>query len=426
MSHLRPILGTLGLVCLGTLIGSLLLEGALQLRARFVTPSTAPEVTGPEVIPDERLGHRLNPNLPGHDSRGWRNSSALTSADIVVFGDSQTSGVNLPAKIALEAAWPQRVGALLHRTVYQMAAGGYGPGHYVLLLEEALALKPKVIISTYSVGNDIYDSYEFVYRVGDLRRSTLDPVLDSLFALTDLKCRQGITRAETADPKLLRGKHLDCRGPFEVLNDVLASPPLAPSWSEQLQSAKAYLLRNSALIRVLRARLFTATQVETKAEDYWPKLCPRYRDRELTTLFSPGYRIIRLDDTDPRIVEGRRITFLAFQYIAERCRRAQCSLYVAMIPTKETAFRARTFASLRDPTYMVDLWNAEGRARSDALVFFAREHIATIDTLPALETLIASGVNPYREDADGHPVQAGYDAIARAFAERLRRDGMGR
>ncbi|MBU6434114.1 MAG: hypothetical protein KJS98_12455, partial [Nitrospirae bacterium] len=98
----------------------------------------------------------------------------------------------------------------------------------------------------------------------------------------------------------------------------------------------------------------------------------------------------------------------------------------AMIPTKETAFRARASASLRDQPYMVDLWNVEARARSNALAFFAREHIATIDTLSALEALIASGVNPYPEDGDGHPRQAGYDAIARAVAERLERDGIGR
>ncbi|MDE3050913.1 MAG: hypothetical protein KGJ48_13560, partial [Nitrospirota bacterium] len=149
MPHLRSILGKLGLVCLGTLIGLLLLEGALQLRARFGAPSI-----GPQFVPDERLGHRPNPNFPGHDSRGWRNPSALTSADIVIFGDSQTYGANLPP----EAAWPQRVAALLHRPVYQMAADGYGPAQYVLLLEEALALKPKVIIAAYYYGNDIYDS----------------------------------------------------------------------------------------------------------------------------------------------------------------------------------------------------------------------------------------------------------------------------
>ena len=75
---------------------------------------------------------------------------------------------------------------------------------------------------------------------------------------------------------------------------------------------------------------------------------------------------------------------------------------------------------------MVDLWNAEGRAHANASAFFGREHIATIDTLPFLEELIASDVNPYPEDADIHPVEAGYDAIARAVVERLEHDGIGR
>src|SRR5215831_3418344 len=114
MPRLRSILGKLWLVCLGTLIGLLLLEGALQLRARFGTPFPS---TAPEVVPDERLGFRPNPNFPGHDSRGWSNSSPLERADIVVIGDS----------LVYFAAWPQQVGACLHRTVYQIAAGGYGP-----------------------------------------------------------------------------------------------------------------------------------------------------------------------------------------------------------------------------------------------------------------------------------------------------------
>jgi len=132
-----------------------------------------------------------------------------------------------------------------------------------------------------------------------------------------------------------------------------------------------------------------------------------------------------LDDTDPRIVEGERIAPLAFHYIAERCRPPRCSFYVTMIPTKETAFRARVESSLGHQSYMVDLWNAEARARATAQAFFARQHIATIDTLPLLEALIASDINQYWKDADGHPSQAGYDAIARAVVERLERDGVG-
>jgi hypothetical protein len=97
-----------------------------------------------------------------------------------------------------------------------------------------------------------------------------------------------------------------------------------------------------------------------------------------------------------------------------------------MIPIKESAFRTRVEASLGHQPCLVDLWNAEGRARAHASAFFAREYIATIDTLPWLEALMASDVNPYPEDADVHFTRAGYDAITRTVVERLERDGIGR
>lgn len=425
MPHLRSILGKLGLVCLGALILFLLLEGALQLRDRLVNPSTVSQVeTVPQIVPDERLGYRPNPNFRGHDSRGWRNASPLERADIVVIGDSHVYG----------SAWPQKVGARLHHTVYQMGANGYGPAQYALLLDEALAFEPKVIIATYDYGDDIYDSYRFVYRIGNFKRTTLDTVFDSSFALTNAKSHQALTRAETIDPEFLRRKYLNCKNLVEVpdprlqvVHDILASPPLAPLGDEgMLQRASAFLTGHSTLIKVLRKRLFTTAEAHSNAEDVWPKLCHRYRDQKLTTLFSSGYRKLVLDDTDPRIVEGERIALLAYRFIAQSCRPPHCFFYVMMIPTKETAFRVRIESSLGDKPYMVDLWNAEERARANASAFFAREHIATIDTLPFLEELIDSDVNPYPEDGDIHPVEAGYDTFARAVVERLERDGIGR
>jgi hypothetical protein len=314
-----------------------------------------------------------------------------------------------------------------------MGAGGYGPAQYALLLDEAMAFEPQVIIAAYDYGDDIYDSYRFVYRIGDFKRSTLDTPLDSSFALTNAKSQQALTRAEAIDPGLLRRKYLNCGNPVEdpnhrlqVVHDILASPPLAPLRDEgMVQRAGAFLTGHSALIKVLRTRLFATAEAHPHAEDVWPKLCYRYHDQKLTTLFSPGYRLLLLDDTDPRIVEGERIALLAYRLIAQRCRPPHCSFYVMTIPTKETAFRARVESSLEDQSYMVDLWNAEGRARANASAVFAREHIATIDTLPFLEELIASDVNPYPEDADIHPFVAGYDAFARAVVERLAHDGFG-
>jgi len=351
----------------------------------------------------------------------------LERADIVLLGDSHVYG----------RGWPQGVGARLHRTVYQMGVGGYGPAQYALLLDEALAFEPKVIIATYDYGDDIYDSYKFVYRIGNFKRSTLDPVFEPLFALTNVQSQEALTRAEAIDPELVRRKYLDCRTPVEVpdprlqvVHDVLASPPLAPlaslSHEGMVQRAMAFLTHHSALINAVRKRLLTIAEAQPRGEEVWPHLCPRYRDQKLATLFNPGVRILVLDDTDPRIVEGERIALLGYRLIAQRCRPPQCFFYVMMIPTKETAFRARVESSLRHQPYMVDLWNAEGRLRTNAHAFFAREHIATIDTLPLLEALIASDINPYGKDADGHPSQAGYDAIARAVVERLERDGVGR
>lgn len=421
---MRSVLGKFGLVCLGALLLFLLLEGALRLRFRFVNTSTAPQIaTVHQVVPDERVGHRPNPNFPGHDSRGWpNNSSPLEHADIVVIGDSHVYG----------SAWPQWVGARLHRTVYQMGANGYGPAQYALLLDEALSLEPKVIIATYDYADDLYDSYQFVYRTGGYKRSTLDTAFDSSFALTDVKSQQALMRAEAIDPNLLRSNYLNCRRPVEVpdprlqvVHDILESPPLVPLMNGgMLQRTMAVLTDHSALIRAVRKRLFAAPHVRPNAEDVWPKLCPRYRDHTLTTLFNPAYRLLVLDDTDPRIVEGERLALLAFQVMAQRCRQPQCHFYVMTIPTKETAFRARVESSLGRQSYMVDLWKAEGRAHANTSAFFAREHIATIDTLPLLEKLIASDVNPYPEGAGNHPVEAGYDAIARAVVDRLDMDGL--
>jgi hypothetical protein len=61
------------------------------------------------------------------------------------------------------------------------AAGGYGPPQYALLLDEALAFEPKVIIATFDYADDIYESYKFAYRIGDFKRSTLNTSLDASF-----------------------------------------------------------------------------------------------------------------------------------------------------------------------------------------------------------------------------------------------------
>ena len=109
----------------------------------------------------------------------------------------------------------------------------------------------------------------------------------------------------------------------------------------------------------------------------------------------------------------------------ERCRAAGCRLYVVIIPTKETAYRKRVQKSLGAEPYLVSLWQAEAQVRKHASQFCNRLGIFTVHTLPALEAAISSGTNPYPQDEDGHPVEAGHNAIAEAIARTLNRDGFG-
>jgi hypothetical protein len=415
MLHHRAIARKLGWICLVFLVGLLSAEAALQIRERLIASAPLPQ-----AIPDGKIGWRPNPDFPGHDSRGWPNDAPLEHADIVVVGDSLVYG----------AAWPQQVGARLQRTVYQMAAYGYGPPQFALLFDEVLALRPKIIIATFDDADDIYDSYKFMYRIGRFKRSSAGTPLDALLDAADVNTHEALTRAETIDPELLRQKFLDCRHPVDVpdprlqtVHRILDAPPLASLNDEGTwRSGILFLMSRSAVVKLMRRVVGTAGARST-GEQIWPQLCPSYRDAQLATLFNPAYRMLALDHTDPRMVEGERLALQAFRFMARRCTRPECFLYVLMIPTKETAFRTRVESSLGRHTLMADLWNDERRIRANAMGFFERERIARIDMLPALEALIAAGVNPFATDADGHPAQAGYNAFADAVVERLRQDG---
>src|SRR5688572_30586092 len=78
-----------------------ILEGILGLLA-LASPKVnellaSPWTTGRVLatVPDERLGHRPNPDKPGHDRKGFRNPEVPAKADIIALGDSQTYGTGV-------------------------------------------------------------------------------------------------------------------------------------------------------------------------------------------------------------------------------------------------------------------------------------------------------------------------------------------
>src|SRR5215472_7496440 len=85
----------------------------------------------PYLVEDDLLGVKVKPHSSGHDSWGYRNKLVPTSADIVTIGDSQTYGISATAA----DSWPAKLHQLIHKDVYNLSLGGYGPLEYLYLLE---------------------------------------------------------------------------------------------------------------------------------------------------------------------------------------------------------------------------------------------------------------------------------------------------
>ena len=103
------------------------------------------------ILNDPVTIKRSRPLLPDqvalgpHDVLGFRNRAVPNIADVVVLGDSQTYGTNVP----LEWNWPSRLAEALgsaRATVYNMSCSGWDAIQYVDMAEKAFRLRPRVLV----------------------------------------------------------------------------------------------------------------------------------------------------------------------------------------------------------------------------------------------------------------------------------------
>lgn len=383
-------------------LAALLAFGAVELGLRllYVAVSDAP------AIPDAKLGARPNPGFPGHDRQGFRNPEVPSRADVVALGDSQTYGVN----VADDETWPRLVASLTKKTVYNMAYGGYGPVHSLLLWDTAMALQPGIVIGAFYAGNDLYDSYAIVYNRGQL------PELRS----SDAALRERIRRAEAAETL----EAIVARGYY------LGAPPASGPAPAPEESAGEFLARHSMIFSVLATakhqaqRRMASPQANREAD--WraakafaaarPAYCEIFDDGLRRTVLTPEYRLSALDLADPRIEEGLHIALRVILEMHERAAARKIRFIVLLIPTKETVFGSRPFAGR--PAFSALLEN-EAQLRARMKAFLGRAGIETLDALPALRARLDAGAQPYGVTHDGHPNAEGHRAIAGVVAAAL-------
>jgi len=375
------------LICFG--VGVALVIGEVALRVREHLSRSANGYSGADTtVKDARLGYRVPPNTPGHDSLGFRNQSVPTHADIVAIGDSQTWGNN----VSRDDAWPQVLGRISRRTVYNMALGGYGPVQYWVLAQDAETFSPSVLVVVIYFGNDMYDAYRTVYQ-SDAYASFRAPGAAKL-------------AEDTIRPK----------------SDALYDELIASSAFTKHGPLINFALHHSATARALA--LLRESDDAFASAKAWALACPDhgafYEHNQVRTVFTTAYRLSALDLDEPRISEGLRITNVMLLLISNLAAKNGRKLLVGLIPTKEMTFSFGTHLkeATENPTY-AKLVRMETLNRQAVISFCEEHHITYLDLLLPLASAVGRNKQIYLTTADGHPDKAGYVVIASAIEDKL-------
>jgi len=298
----------------------------------------------------------------------------------VALGDSQTYG----SGVDQDQAWPQVLEKLSGLTVYSMAYPGCGPAHESILLEEALALQPRIIIASLYAGNDLFDCFSLAYdgecapKLPNQNPSIAQEDLD-LEARMPLVASIESNRRSKNRLRAFLAEHSRVVGALRSMRDAWRGSP----WERAL----------------IRARLQPGRSV-----------C--FEQGSVRTVLTPAYRQLALNLEDPRIGEGLRIALSSLKGMADKCRQAGTTFAVLMIPTKELVFSSR----LEDPRELglkfEDLVQMETRMWKQAEAFLDQHKIQRISGLRALAAPLDEGLSTYREDTNGHPNPRGQMCLA--------------
>lgn len=375
---------TVGLLLVSTAVA--LLFGELVARLTL-NPG---DVLLATLVDDPVLGHRIKPHTTGHDAIGFRNLVVPQRADIVGIGDSQTYGVGATR----DGSWPFQLSVLLREPVYNMALGGYGPLEYLYLAEhEAKALRPRLLIIGFYLGNDLADAYAAAHQrpywygwrdAGSPRPSDQD----------------FYQRSEYVEPK------------------------------RRFAPVRDWLSRHSVLYSILRGTLLpqlAAWEQDRMASHVPPDVQMAWVDpsnHSIRTIFTPQLRLSVLDQHLPIVQEGLRITRRAYGSLASDAHSKGIKLLVVLIPTKEGAYCSylqNTGVQLSET--FLRLCYAEKQDKEAVAQFFVTRQIAYVDVVGDMEKSIRQHVQIYPKGSDGHPLPAGYRVIARAVYDAVSRGG---
>jgi hypothetical protein len=337
------------------------------------------------MVEDQILGATPSPaaKANGFDRWGFRNREVPKSSDIVAIGDSHTYGNTA----TMDDSWPYVLGRLTHRTAYNMGMGGYGPNQYLHLLRtKALNLSPRIIFCGLYMGDDFENAYTVTYGLEHWAYLRRLPARDVRLNIWD-----------TAPPRL--------------------------SWHKNI---RIWLSRHSVIYQLVVHGMFSGrlqgeVQIRNAAQFYDSATSLNMPDKNILEAFLPKNMLQRIDQKNPAVREGMRITFELLQEMNQICRQNHSQFVVVVIPIKEMVFSEylEHNTSLPLSAELDSLLANELLAREATFRFLTDAGISYVDVLPAMKNSMGGQLYA-RTAADMHPGKNGYRVIAEAIFDSLK------
>ena len=376
------------LVLVAILVTALIAEGITRV---FFDPI---DYLWRKEIPDPMLRYRVEPHTAGHDSWGYRNKHVPDRADIVAIGDSQTYAESALAK----CSWPETLGRLTGKEVYNMGLGGYGPAEYFYLMgHKALLLKPSRIIAGFYLGNDLSDTYAAVYSVPywqDLRNPQPAPEVD--------------TTVETYQASVVK-------------KSIPEQRPVSVRLKTRVHIVANWLAGHSVLYRVITASFLGDRLRQNMMIDMGEEIVMLEDDEHgIYTGFTPARRLQALDLTKPDVREGLRLALGFFKRMNEFADKQGIDFLVVIIPTKESVYGdfIEGNHSLQDSEIIDRLLKNEREVSMMAQSYFKENHISYLDLLVPLRNA-ARNEQLYPNNYSGHFNNDGNRVIAESIYRYL-------
>lgn len=191
--------------------------------------------------------------------------------------------------------------------------------------------------------------------------------------------------------------------------------------NDSLEAFKiAYNVDRYAFLRPdsrLSARDQPKVEFPAPASEHWPV---RFPD-DVTTVFTPGLRLVANDRSIPAVEAGYAIVDESARLIAESAGRAGIRVVFTVIPTKEFVYAKKVeqtgvqATSAFSRLIAEEGWQIERLARTLGTVAGA----TYVDLVAPLQQAAAGPVALYPANENGHPVAAGYEVIGRAIAKSV-------